>query len=75
MLVGLQILVGVLLLILGHPLPELLHLAYGVFAAVALVVAHVEARRRPDRPWVAFAWAAFFAFGLTLRALQTGMGG
>jgi len=26
------------------------------------------------RPWVPFAWAAFFSFGLTLRALMTGLG-
>lgn len=73
--VGLQICAGILLLILRYPLPKLLHLGYGVFAAVALVVAHVEARQRADRPWVPFAWVGLIGFGLTLRALQTGLGG
>ncbi|MCJ7832369.1 MAG: hypothetical protein MUP92_02860 [Actinobacteria bacterium] len=73
-LVGLQIVAGVVLLLLGHPLPQLLHMGYGVFAAVALVFAHLEARNQPDRPWAPFAWVCAFAFGLTLRALMTGLG-
>ena len=28
----------------------------------------------PIRPWVPFAWASFISFGLTLRALMTGLG-
>jgi heme A synthase len=73
-LIGLQIVAGFVLLILGYPLPKLLHMGYGLFAAGALVWAHVEARQHPERPWVAFAWVGLIAFGLTLRALQTGMG-
>lgn len=73
-LVGLQLAAGVVLLLLGYPLPQLLHMGYGVFAAVALVWAHLKARVEPDRPWAAFAWASFFAFGLTLRAFMTGLG-
>ena len=54
----------------------MLHYAYGIFPIVALAVAHVFARR-PDfreRPWIPFAWVAFICFGLTLRALMTGLG-
>jgi len=72
-LLALQIVVGVILLLTGYPLPELLHMGYGVFAALALVYAHLEARNKPDRPWAPFAWVALVAFGLTLRALTTGL--
>jgi hypothetical protein len=27
-----------------------------------------------DRPWIPFAFASFICFGLTLRALMTGLG-
>jgi hypothetical protein len=30
--------------------------------------------RRKIEPWVPFAWASFISFGLTLRALMTGLG-
>jgi hypothetical protein len=39
-----------------------------------LVVAHVVARGMEREPWIPFAWAGFFCFGLTLRALMTGLG-
>lgn len=69
-----QILAGIVLLLLGHGRP-LLHYAYGVFPALALAAAHAYARRPEEqRPWMPFAWAAFFSFGLTLRALMTGLG-
>lgn len=73
--VGLQIMVGVVLLLMGKHLPVLLHLAYGVFTAGSLVWAHVEGRKRTILKYVPFVWACFFAFGLSLRAFQTGMGG
>ena len=72
--IGLQIIVGVLLVLLGYELPELLHMGYGIFCVAALVWAHIEARRRP-RPWVPFVWATGIAFMLSLRALQTGLMG
>jgi len=70
-----QAVIGAILWLLGHRRP-LLHYAYGIFPIVALVIAHATAReeRYRNRPWVPFAWAAFFSFGLTLRALMTGLG-
>jgi len=68
---------GLTLLALGKKLPSLLHLAYGsVFPLIVLVVAHVVARNLDDErdSWKVFAIASFFLFGLTLRALTTGLG-
>lgn len=66
---------GLVLLGLGYRRP-LLHYAYGiVFPVLVLAIAHWLAREVvPERPWAPFAVAAFFAFGLTLRAFQTGLG-
>jgi hypothetical protein len=63
----------------------LLHYVYGLLPLLLFVIAHVVARagnaslvgfdeRRTIRPWVPFAWAAFICFGLTSRALMTGLG-
>lgn len=70
-----QLLAGVVLLVLGERRP-ILHYAYGaLFPAMVLVGAHWVAREvLPERPWAAFAVASFIAFGLTLRALTTGLG-
>jgi hypothetical protein len=70
-----QAVAGVILLALGGSVP-LLHYVYGViFPVLVLAVAHVLAREMfSNRPWAAFALAAFFCFGLTARALQTGLG-
>ena len=62
-----------------------LHYVYGLLPLLLFVFAHVVARaghagmvgfdeRRTIRPWVPFAWAAFICFGLTSRALMTGLG-
>lgn len=66
---------GVVLLVMGRR-ASLLHYVYGVvFPILVLMVAHVVAREAfAHRPWVPFAVAAFFVFGLTLRALMTGLG-
>jgi hypothetical protein len=72
-----QLLAGLLLLVVGRPLPSLLHLLYGVvFPAIVLAVAHVLGRGMddPEDAWKVFAVASFFIFGLTLRALTTGLG-
>ncbi len=72
---GVQAIIGIGLFIAGYRLP-VLHYAYGIFPILALAVAHSVARR-PDyasKPWLPFAVAAFFCFGLTLRALMTGLG-
>lgn len=74
-IIGLQIVVGFVLWALPNTtLPEPLHLVYGVLSGVAIVWAHMDARGREDSPWKPFVWATLFAFGLSLRALQTGMG-
>jgi hypothetical protein len=67
---------GLALLTLGRS-RSLLHYAYGaVFPAIVLVGAHVIARGLEDEAdsWKVFAVASFFLFGLTLRALTTGLG-
>jgi len=71
-----QLIAGTTLLILGYR-RVLLHYFYGsLFPAVVLVIAHVLARGMDDEKdtWKVFAIAAFFLFGLTLRALTTGLG-
>jgi len=70
-----QALVGIVLLLTGGR-ASALHYVYGVvFPVLLLLVAHVLAREMfAHRPWAPFALAAFFVFGLTLRALQTGFG-
>ena len=74
---GLQAIVGIVVFISGYRALTWLHYAYGLFPIAALVGAHLVARR-PDfreRPWVPFAWVAFICFGLTLRAVMTGLAG
>ncbi len=88
---GLQALLGIALLVLGHrvdaagTLGGVLHYVYGLLPLLLFVFAHIVARAGnasllgfdPNRhiaSWVPFAWAAFICFGLTLRALMTGLG-
>jgi hypothetical protein len=86
---GLQAVLGTTLLLLGRrveaegALGGLLHYVYGYLPLLLFVVGHVVARAgnaraigidRPIRPWVPFAWVSFISFGLTLRALMTGLG-
>jgi hypothetical protein len=72
----LQAVAGIVLLLLGRRPTTWLHLVYGFGPLVILAIAHVLARdenfRR--RPWVPFALASFICFGLSLRALTTGLG-
>lgn len=78
---GVQALVGIALLLLGRRTTTL-HLIYGFGPLVVLVVAHLVARegQRQGRdgpaiaPWLAFSLASFVNFGLSLRALMTGLG-
>jgi hypothetical protein len=69
----------------GGTLGGLLHYIYGRLPILLFVIAHVIARagnasmlgfseERRVAPWVPFAWASFICFGLTLRALMTGLG-
>jgi len=86
---GAQAVLGVTLLLLGRrmlapgALGDVLHYVYGLLPILLFVFAHVVARAgnariigidRPVRPWVPFAWASFISFGLTSRALMTGLG-
>lgn len=70
-----QLVAGLVLLAAGGS-QSILHYAYGVvFPVLVLVAAHWLAREvMPERPWAPFAVGAFFTFGLTLRALTTGLG-
>jgi hypothetical protein len=73
----LQLVAGIVLLATGHDLPSLLHFLYGaVFPGIVLVVAHVIGRglENEEDTWKVFAIAGFILFGLTLRALTTGLG-
>jgi zinc transporter ZupT len=78
----LQLVGGVILLVAGFRPTTWLHYVYGAGPMLILVVAHGSARelqrggpdRRPIRPSTVFAFAAFICFGLTLRALLTGLG-
>lgn len=69
----------------GGQLSNVLHYVYGLLPLLLFVFAHVVARagnasiigfdeRRRIAPWVPFAWASFICFGLTFRALMTGLG-
>lgn len=76
--IAIQVLVGAILFALGlRPAsrgPQWLHYVYGgLFPALVLVVAHRFARRA-EAPWLVFGVAALVIFGLTFRALQTGLG-
>jgi hypothetical protein len=70
-----QLVAGLVLLAAGGRQPWL-HYVYGIwFPALVLGVAHVFARGAfAQRPWMPFAIGGFFGLGLTLRALQTGLG-
>lgn len=87
--IGLQAILGIALYLSGRrvvavgALGGVLHYVYGLLPILLFVFAHVVAREgnarlvgidRPVRPWVPFAWAAFICFGLTGRALMTGLG-
>src|SRR6266511_2521220 len=74
-LLGVQLLAGLMLLALGGRQP-LLHYLYGaVFPALVLVVCHVFTRGLEKPPYhLFFTIGAFFMLGLTARALMTGLG-
>ena len=74
-----QTVFGIVLLVIGRrvvgPPDAWLHGLYGsLFPLVAVVGGRLAALRRERRQYVGFAWGAFFAFGLTLRAVQTACG-
>lgn len=71
-----EVVIGLILLALGHRPSASLHYVYGAGPLVILVIGHALARDPSfeSRPWVPFAFASFICFGLTLRALMTGLG-
>lgn len=74
-----QTVLGIVLLVIGRrvvgPPDAWLHALYGsLFPLVAVIGGRLAALRRERRQYVGFAWGAFFAFGLTLRAVQTACG-
>ena len=78
---GVQALVGVVLLLMGLRASTWLHLVYGFGPLAILLIGHGLARevRRsgggfPIEPWGVFGLASFICFGLSLRALMTGLG-
>ena len=69
-----QALIGVILLIAGRRPTTALHYVYGFGPLVVFAIAHVLGREERTRPWIPFAMASFISFGLSLRALTTGLG-
>ncbi|MBI3979985.1 MAG: hypothetical protein HY331_17565 [Chloroflexi bacterium] len=72
-LLVLQVIVGVVLLVQGFVPRDLLHLAYGTFAALGIPIATSylsgsHGRRRT----LIYALAMLFTFGLSVRAYMTG---
>ncbi len=78
-----QALIGIVLLLMGRRPSTWLHFVYGFGPLVILGVGHLMSRdvaggRGGDslwtQPWVIFTGASFICFGLSLRALMTGLG-
>jgi len=78
----LQALIGVVLLIMGRRPTTWLHVVYGFGPLAIFAIGHAMARElqrggegaSPVPPWAVFAAAAFICFGLSTRALMTGLG-
>lgn len=80
-IIAIQVVLGAILFTVGLRPPQQdlrwLHYFYGgLFPAVVLIAAHSVAQRERFReiPWIVFGFAAFINFGLTSRALMTGLG-
>jgi hypothetical protein len=71
-----QALIGVVLLAAGRRPTTWLHYVYGFGPLVVFAMGHVLAREEAfgSKPWAPFALASFISFGLSLRALTTGLG-
>lgn len=79
-----QALIGIALLLLGRRPSTWLHLVYGFGPLAILWIGHLMSREvssgqaaggsRWTQPWVIFTGASFICFGLSLRALMTGLG-
>lgn len=74
-----QVVAGVILLVMGRrvaggPLVWLHYLYGSLFPLIAIVGGRIAGLRREEHDYVGLAWGAFFAAGLTTRALMTGLG-
>ena len=73
----LQIVLGLVLLVGGRRVVgelAFLHYFYGsLFPFVAVVGGRIAALRRDQHDYVGLAWGAFFALGLSARAMLTGL--
>jgi hypothetical protein len=75
-LLGLQLVAGIVLLAAGHRPDTWRHYVYGVAGPlIVLVIAHVLGRdiANEEDTWKVFAAASFVVFGLTGMALATGL--
>jgi hypothetical protein len=73
-LLGVQILFGVILLAMGkHRI--WLHYSYGLFSVFVLYAAHRISKRFEGVEWAVFAVASAVVLGLLLRAYMTGIAG
>jgi heme A synthase len=70
-LLGLQAIFGVVLLATSHH-RSALHYVYGIAALVVMTAGVLLARALERDRWVVFAWSAFIAGLLVMRALMTG---
>ncbi|MEX1164104.1 MAG: hypothetical protein WEB03_11045 [Nitriliruptor sp.] len=74
-----QTVFGIVLLVMGRRVVgdsvPWFHYLYGsLFPLIAIVAGRLAGLRRGEREYVGLALGAFVAFGLTLRAVQTGCG-
>lgn len=74
-----QTVVGLVLLLMGRrvvgeALPWFHYLYGSLFPLIAVVAGRLVGLRRGEREYLGLALGAFIAFGLTLRAVQTGCG-
>jgi heme A synthase len=72
--VGVQILLGTLMLLSGRRATNWVHYAYGLFPVLTLYVAHRYSKKAKGLEWVAFAIVGLVNFGLMFRGYMTGMG-
>jgi hypothetical protein len=73
-LLGMQVLFGVILLAMGKS-RVWLHYSYGLFAVLVLYAAHRISKKFEGVEWAVFAVASAIVFGLLLRAYMTGIAG
>ncbi len=74
-----QVVLGIVLFLMGKRVAGgdlvFLHYFYGsLFPLIALVSGRIAGLRREHHEYVGLVWGAFFAFGLTSRAMMTGLG-